>query len=83
MVNLGQIIGGEGMDILDNFAGLPGGGRIMPADRWPVSLAANKAIGGAEVDEDGGVGAQGGGGLPVEGEAGGVKREASQGEASL
>jgi hypothetical protein len=56
MVNLGQIRIGKRMNILDNFAGLPGGGGVMAANGWAVSLALDKAIGSAEVDEDGVVG---------------------------
>jgi hypothetical protein len=66
MVNLGQIRVGKRVNILDDFAGLPGSGGVMAADGRAIGLALNKTIGGAEVDEDGVAGGEGGGGLPVE-----------------
>lgn len=70
MVRLDQIALRKVTNILDDFARLPGDGGIMAAYGRTVSLAADKPIGRAEVDEDGVVGGEGGGGTPVEGEAG-------------
>lgn len=71
VVRLGQIILRKGMNILDDFAGLPGRGEIMTTNGRAIGLAADKPIGGAEVDEDGVIGGKGGTGTPGEGEAGG------------
>lgn len=76
MVDLGEILGRQGMKVLNDFPRLPLAGGIMPADRGAVGLAADKTVGGAQVDEDGVVGGQGGCGLPVEEEARPVTREA-------
>ena len=65
MVNLTEILGGQGVDVLNNLAGLPDGGGVVVAHRRAVGLAADKAIAGAEMDEDGVIGGEGGGGLPV------------------
>lgn len=70
VIRLSQIILRKVTNILDDFAGLPGGGGIMAAHGRAVGLAADKPIGGAEVDEDGVIGGKGGSGAPVEGEAG-------------
>lgn len=67
-----QIIGWKKVNILDDFAGSPGGGGVMITHRRAVGLAANKTIGGAEVDEDGVVGGEWGGGFPEKSEGGGV-----------
>ena len=58
------------MNILNDFAGLPGSGGVMAVDRRAVGLTVDKTIGGAEVNKDSVIKGEGGGGAPVEDEAG-------------
>jgi hypothetical protein len=67
MIDLRDVVRGEGVNILNDLAWRPDIGGVVTADRGAIGLTADKTVGSAEVDEDG-VGCwDGGGGLPEDG----------------
>ncbi len=72
VVDLGEIVRGKGVNVLNDCLVLPGGSGIVAAYRRAVGLTAYKAVRSAKVDKDGVGGWRGSGGLPIKCDLGGI-----------